>query len=205
MYVEVFLVGILAGLSPGPDFFVVMKNSLGYGQRIGIATAFGIAFALLIHIAYTVLGFTYVIQTTPQLFIAIKLAGASYLLWLGFQAIRAKPNAGTVQSSPQLHNEPKSLGQAFREGFLCNALNPKAALFFLSVFSQFISEDTARWMQWVYGAEIIAAVGLWFVLLAIMISYRTFRELYQKYTHWLDRSLGAVLIYFAVVIVFTAF
>lgn len=204
MYFEIFIVGILAGLSPGPDFFVVMKNSLGFGRRVGIATALGIALALIVHISYTVLGFTYIMEKTPSLFITIKLLGAFYLIWLGYQGIRSKPNTEGIQETQKM-NEGKTFSKGFVEGFLCNVLNPKAALFFLSIFSQFISSDTKEWIRWIYGAEIIFAVGLTFTVLAIVMSYQKFKAFYQKYTHWFDRCFGGVLIYFATSIVISTF
>ncbi|MFY0545001.1 LysE family translocator [Brevibacillus sp. H7] len=201
MYLEVFLIGILAGLSPGPDFFIVMKNSLGFGCRIGIATALGVAFALFIHITYTILGFTYILEKVPSIFLAMKLMGSLYLLWLGFQAIRSTPQNGHSETNYQKTNGNKTFMQGFREGFLCNVLNPKAALFFLSIFSQFISTDTGNWVRWIYGLEIVFAVGLWFISLSAVISYQKFRDFYGRYHYWFDRCLGGILIYFAVVIV----
>lgn len=205
MYLEVFLVGILAALSPGPDFVVVMKNSLGIGRKYGIATALGIASALIVHVTYTILGFTIILEKFPTLFNIIKFAGAIYLLWLGYKGIQSKAQS---ESSNEINVKQKlqaSIGQGFREGFLCNVLNPKSALFFLSVFSQFIGPDTLNWMRWIYGGEIILAVGLWFTLLAILISNNYFRKLYQQYMHWVDRGLGIILIIFAVTIGITSF
>lgn len=203
MYIEVFLVGVLAALSPGPDFVVVMKNSLGIGRKHGVATALGVASALIVHITYTILGFTIILEKSPVIFNLIKLAGAIYLLWLGYKGIRSKAYS---ESSNEINVEQKwhpSIGQGFREGFLCNVLNPKSALFFLSVFSQFIGPNTSNWMRWIYGGdggEIILAVGLWFISLAILISNNYFRKLYQQYMHWFDRGLGIILIIFAVTI-----
>jgi RhtB (resistance to homoserine/threonine) family protein len=201
LFIEVFIIGILAGLSPGPDFFIVMKNSLGFGSRIGIATALGVAFALFVHITYTILGFTYILEEVPSIFTAIKLMGSLYLLWLGFQAVRSAPQNGHLQTNFQKTNVNKTFVQGFREGFLCNVLNPKAALFFLSIFSQFISTDTGSWVRWIYGLEIVFAVGLWFISLSAIISYRKFRDFYERYHYWFDRCLGGILLYFAVVIV----
>jgi RhtB (resistance to homoserine/threonine) family protein len=205
MYVEVFLIGILAALSPGPDFVVVTKNSLGLGRKHGIVTALGVASALIVHIAYTILGFTVILEKYPSIFNIIKLVGAAYLLWIGYKGLRSKAQ---LENSDDTHIEQKlqpSVGQGFREGFLCNLLNPKAPLFFLSVFSQFLGHDTPDWMRWVYGGETILAIGLWFVLLAILISNNYFRKLYQQYMHWFDRGLGLILIIFAVTIGITTF
>ena len=205
MYLQVFLVGILAALSPGPDFLVIMKNSLSAGRKYGIATAFGIASALIVHITYTILGFTILLEKFPSLFNLIKLAGALYLLWLGIKAVQSKAQAQKPGEVNVKQAIDVSIGQGFREGFLCNVLNPKSALFFLSVFSQFIGPDTSNWMRWIYGGEIILAVGLWFILLATLISNTYFRKVYQQNMHWFDRGLGIILIIFAITIGISSF
>ncbi|PGY05845.1 LysE family transporter [Bacillus sp. AFS031507] len=200
MYIEVFLVGVLAALSPGPDFVVVMKNSLGIGRKYGIATALGIASALIVHITYTILGFTIILEKSPVIFNVIKIIGAAYLLWLGWQGIRSKAQSESLQDIGIQRLLKPSTILGFREGFLCNVLNPKSALFFLSVFSQFIGNNTPNWLRWIYGGEIILAVGLWFILLAILISNNYFKKMYQQYMHWFDRGLGIILIIFSVTI-----
>lgn len=202
---EVFLVGVIAALSPGPDFVVVMKNSLGLGRKYGVVTALGVASALIVHITYTILGFSIILEKSAVIFNLIKLAGAIYLLWLGYKGIRSKSyseNSNEVRVEKKLQT---SIGQGFREGFLCNLLNPKAPLFFLSVFSQFLGHDTPDWMRWIYGGETILAIGIWFILLAILISNNYFRKLYQQYMHWFDRGLGIILIILAVTIGITTF
>lgn len=206
MYLEVFIVGILAALSPGPDFVVVTKNSLGIGRKFGIATALGIASALIVHITYTVLGFTIILEKSPLIFNIIKLIGAAYLLMLGWQGIRSKAQSENVDKIDIKNTQTtSSFLKAFREGFLCNVLNPKSALFFLSIFSQFIGTNTPDWVRWIYGGKIILAVGLWFILLATLISNNYFRNFYQQYRHWFDRCLGAILIVFATAIGITTF
>ncbi|TPE69674.1 LysE family transporter [Halalkalibacterium halodurans] len=210
MFVEVFIVGLLAGMSPGPDFFIVMKNSLGFGARVGILTSLGIASALIVHITYTVLGFAFLIETYPALFFTIQLLGAAYLIWLGFHAIRSSPpkkeEAVIEETQPiQSTKDSKSSIQGFKEGFITNLLNPKAALFFLSIFSQFITPQTADWVRWMYGLEVVVAVGLWFSFLAIFISYKHFRRFYQTHSYWFDRFLGAALLFFAIRIIIGAF
>jgi RhtB (resistance to homoserine/threonine) family protein len=207
MFLQVFLVGILAGISPGPDFFVVMRNSLTYGLRVGVSTAVGIAFALIVHISYTVLGFALILQESPSLFKVIQAAGALYLLWLGSHAVRSR--AQSLQSEQETaataELSQKSAFSGFVDGFLCNMLNPKAALFFLSIFSQFFTEETTILTRWIYGFEVIVAVGLWFVVLACIVSNATFRSFYQRWQHWFDRLLGAVLIYFGLKIFWSFF
>ncbi|HEY5563361.1 MAG TPA: LysE family translocator [Clostridiaceae bacterium] len=198
MFLQIFLIGILAGMSPGPDFFIVMKNSLGYGKKIGIASAIGIATALIIHASYTIFGLALLLQKYIYVFKFIQISGACYLAYLGIQAIISTfSNKGINIESSETVSDSKTFLQGFKNGFLCNILNPKAFLFFLSIFSQFITSNTPVWVEWVYGLEIVLAVGVWFVFLSVMISTKFFSQIYNKCRIWLDRSFGALLLYFA--------
>ncbi|MCX7708519.1 MAG: LysE family transporter, partial [Clostridia bacterium] len=91
----------------------------------------------------------------------------------------------------------KSFQEGFKNGLLCNLLNPKAFLFFLSIFSQFISADTHSWIRWIYGFEVVCAITGWFVFLSYIISSRAFQSVYQRFRKWIDRFLGGILLYFA--------
>jgi len=198
LFVQIFLIGVLAGISPGPDFFIVMQNSLEHGKKIGIASACGVASALLIHASYTILGLALLLQEYVSVFKLIQIVGACYLAYLGLQAVLATlSNKKMEMDAAKGARGQKTFGQGFKNGFLCNMLNPKAFLFFLSVFSQFMTPETPRWVEWVYGLEVVVAVGGWFVFLSIAISSRFFRRGYQKCRKWLDRSFGGILLYFA--------
>jgi RhtB (resistance to homoserine/threonine) family protein len=195
---KIFIIALLTGMSPGPDFFLTMKNSLGYGRKIGIASALGIAAALAIHTSYTILGIALIIQHYHCIFLLIQLSGAIYLAYLGVHTItstfsRVKLELGKTQDTLDY----KSFWAGFRNGFFCNILNPKAFVFFLSIFSQFMSPGTPLWVEWLYGFEVVFVIGAWFVVLSILISSNIFRGLYQRAHIWLERFFGAVLVYFA--------
>ena len=198
MYVQIFVIALLAGMTPGPDFFLVMKNSLGHGRSIGIASAVGIAAALAVHASYTVLGLAYIIQRHRLVHAGIQLFGAVYLAYLGAGAIlstlrQRKP----VTSAASAGEARKTLLEGFMNGFLCNILNPKAFVFFLSIFSQFIAPDMPKWTELVYGAEVAVTIGAWFMLVSVLISLDRFRTAYERFSVWLDRSFGAILLLFA--------
>ena len=198
MFLEVFIIGILTGMSPGPDFLMVIKNSLSHGKKIGIATAFGIGTALIFHAIYTVLGLTIIIQSYTWLFNILQILGALYLSYLGVLAIFSlfKNNklSLAVDNSPK---EPKSFFQGFKNGLFCNLLNPKAFLFFLGIFSQFFSPTTAKWLEFIYAFEIVIATSLWFVFLSIVISTNFFRLQYERISKFIDGIFGGILIYFS--------
>ena len=199
MFLEVFVIGILTGMSPGPDFLMVMRNSLTHGKNIGIATAGGIGAALIFHATYTVLGLTLVIQSYIWLFEILQVLGAAYLAYLGIGGIRslfqAQKLAITTETEPPV--EPKNLWQGFKNGFLCNLLNPKAFLFFLGIFSQLFSPDTAKWIEWIYAFEIVLATSLWFVFLSVFISIDFFRRIYERTQKAIDGIFGGILMYFS--------
>jgi RhtB (resistance to homoserine/threonine) family protein len=197
--------GLIGSISPGPDFFIIVNNCITFGRRAGIITTLGVCTALFIHVTYTILGFTLILNRLPIVFNLIQILGAFYLIWLGIHAVSAKK---TENDSLNFKNESTStenqkLWQSFVNGFVCNILNPKAALFFLSIFSQFITPQTPDWIKWIYGIEIVGAAMIWFTILSVIISFNYFREYYHKYQHWCNRILGLLLLYFAINILYS--
>ena len=191
----------LAVASPGPDFAIVMRQSLVFGRRFAIITSIGIGLAILLPVTYTVLGIGLLIKNTPWLFTAIKVAGASYLFYIGWQAIRVKK--AEVKDFNPISKERMTGGKAFRQGFITNALNPKATLFFLSLFTTIVSVDTPIMIQAAYGVWMSVMTGLWFVFLSIMLTHQKVRTFFAAFGHWIDRVLGAFLIGLAVLLLFS--
>jgi len=195
-FIDVFIVGIMSALLPGPDLILLIKNSLQFGRKQGIATSLGVAIALMIHIAYTILGFAILIEMFPSLLDIIKVLGSLYLIWLGWKTIRgrSKPINETTEKTSAKDNSMKN---SFNEGFMCNLLNPNAVLFVLSVFSQLITIHTPMYMNWLYGFIVILIVFAFYAIFAIFISNKKFRQFYIDYKHWFDNILGFILIIFA--------
>jgi len=191
------LVVFLAAISPGPDFVVSVRNSLVYNRRAGIFTAFGFGLSILIHVAYTVLGIAAIIAQSILLFNLIKYAGAAYLIYLGIQAWRSK-GMGEAALEKALHNKEshKNLSDwsALRSGFLTNLLNPKATMFFLAVFSQFIHPDTPAIVLSIYGITCISIITAWFCLVAIVLTHQKVRNIFLKATKAIDRTCGTLMI-----------
>ncbi|MDF4361676.1 LysE family translocator, partial [Vibrio parahaemolyticus] len=132
-FVTLALLGVLIVISPGADFVLVLRNSLNQGREAGVYSAIGISMAISIHIAYSMLGISYLISQNEWLFNLVRYLGAAYLVYLGIKGIfssQPASNSETIQQSEY------SMWQFFMQGFLCNLLNPKTMLFFLSIFSQ---------------------------------------------------------------------
>lgn len=192
-FLQVFVVGVAVAVAPGPDFFMVLRNSLSRGRLAGVMTALGIGSALVVHVLYSVLGLALVIASSPAVFGMIRICGALYLIYIAARCLFGKKTDmpdGCDRAEPVEAGDSPLRG--WREGFWCNLLNPKAALFFLSIFSQFMTPETPSYLRWVYGAEVIAIVTAWFVLLALFLSTSRMRGMYRSVARWIDGGVGVI-------------
>lgn len=187
----VFVVGLVAVITPGPDFALTLRSSLAYSRRAGLFTAVGIGLGNTIHATYCLIGIGAIISQSILLFNAIKLLGAGYLIYLGLRSLQAKP---VKADSFQDHRRIVSAFAAFRLGLLGNLLNPKATLFFLALFTQIVQPGTPLMAQAIYGGTVALQSLVWFVLVALFISQGWIKQLLIKVSHWLERMTGAVLI-----------
>lgn len=185
---------LLAVMSPGPDFAVVVKNSLVQGRKQGIATALGITVGILVHLAYSFLGLGFLIAKSILLFSIVKYCGAVYLVWIGIQALRSTSETIQVTHSYNAEKVPGSTLHAFREGFLTNLLNPKATLFFVGIFTQFITPETSLVWYAVVTIGVVFNQFWWFSSVALVFSLSSLRGRIQRIRVYLDRTMGAVLV-----------
>ncbi|MER2520706.1 MAG: LysE family translocator [Bdellovibrionales bacterium] len=189
----------LAVISPGPDFVMVVRNAVVHSRRAGIMTALGLGASILIHVTYTVLGLAAVIAQSVMLFNAIKYAGAAYLIYIGIKSLRSKGVAASAIDkavAQDAAHKPKQMTDlaAMRCGFLTNALNPKATLFFLAIFSQIVRADTPLAWQAAYGLTCAAIIIAWFSLVSVVLTHRKVRHHFLKATKWIDRVCGGLMI-----------
>ncbi|WP_027895985.1 LysE family transporter [Zestomonas thermotolerans] len=201
-FVTVALIHLLAVASPGPDFAVVVRESVANGRRAGTWTALGVGTGIFLHVGYSLLGIGLIVSQSVLLFNVLKWLAAAYLLYIGIKALRARPAAPTDLETPAGALE-RSVRGAFVSGFVTNGLNPKATLFFLSLFTVVIDPHTPLWAQAVYGIYLAAATTLWFCLVALLFSQRRVRAGFARLGHWFDRAMGAVLVGLGVKLAFT--
>lgn len=200
-FLTIASVHLLAVASPGPDFAIVLKHSISFGRRAAIITSIGVGVGILIHVGYSLLGIGILIKTTPVLFQIFSYIAAAYLLYLGWGAIRspAPKNLNNVEleKTVQIISDSK----AFMVGFLTNGLNPKATLFFLSVFAVAVSQDTPDFIKLGYGLYLAIATGIWFCVLSFFLSSKKVTQFIGKKGYWFDRVMGVVLILLAIKLV----
>ena len=192
-FLTVTVVGLLAVMSPGPDFLIVTRNSILYSKRVGLCTALGIALGTIVWVAASLLGIALVISKTVLLFNIVKWLGAAYLVYLGIQSFR-KSKDGVVKENTSVPPEHITARAGFWNGFLTNLSNPKAALFFVSFFSVLITPETPGVLRAAYGLEISAIALLWFSLLATALSTTRIKGVFENISTGLRRVTGALFI-----------
>lgn len=185
-------IATLGMLSPGPDFFLIVKNAARYRRSAAMMTALGVNCAVATHMTYCVAGLAVVITTTPWLFMLLKYAGAAYLIYVGVQALVSR--GGSKMDLTNVAPENTSLKKAFLQGYLCNLLNPKATLFFLSIFTQVLNVNSGLGEKIWYAGIILMLSSFWWPSLVILIQSAPVRRGLAKAQKLIDKLLGGVLI-----------
>ncbi|ESP95217.1 MULTISPECIES: LysE family translocator [Pseudoalteromonas] len=203
-YLDEFLIialaHFLAVASPGPDFAIVLKQSVQQGRRNALYTSAGVGLGIFVHVSYCLLGVAILLANSPELFDLFKYVAGAYLAYMGVQALRAKKNTEPEQHLDASSNTESDF-KALRRGFLVNALNPKATLFFLSLFTLMIDPETPQAVQIFYGLYMALATWVWFSLLSVILSRPRVRRFFHRAGHWFDRGIGVVLLLLAMRVV----
>ena len=192
------LIHLVALVSPGPDFVVVCRNSLLYSRTIGIYTAVGFGLGICIHISYAVFGLSWLIANNELIFTVIQYLGAFYLMLIGIQSLRSfqsQIGQETTTSSSRI-----SPFRAVRIGFITNALNPKATLFFLGLFSTMLNPTVGELTLVVIAVLLVVTTILWFSLVALLISHSRFTTVLKRYEKTAHQFFGVLLIGIGVII-----
>src|SRR5688572_28027873 len=193
MFLTVALVHFLAVVSPGPDFMMVTRNSLIYSRKTGIYSAIGLGLGILVHVAYSLIGIGLIISKSIILFNTIKILGAVYLIYIGYKSLTSK-SATIEKESEGANTKTISDWEAVKIGFITNATNPKATLFFLSLFTIVISPETPLWLKLVMGGEMSFVTFLWFALVAVVLSHRLVKQKISRIQHYAEKFIGVILI-----------
>lgn len=187
----------IALMSPGPDFALVVQNATRHGRQTGLYIALGLSCGILLHSLLSLTGISYLVHQQPTLFAIMQLAGGSYLLYLGFGALKATwqiiqhhdDDSEVINSKDLILTNKRD---AFSKGFMTNILNPKALVFFVSLMSSLVPADMSLSGK---GFALIILFGLslfWFSLLAWMLSTKALQKKLHEATVYIDALCGAV-------------
>lgn len=194
-FLLIAVVHLMAVASPGPDFAIVLRYAVRFGRSQALAASIGIGMAILLHVTWSLVGIAVLIQTTPWLFKALSLAAAGYLFYIGIQAIRSRaPEQPEHAISGNAADVVPSGRKAFIAGFITNGLNPKATLFFLSLFAVIISPVTPLSYKIIYGVYMAVATATWFCILSMVLTHTKVRGFLLLKGYWFDRIMGLLLL-----------
>jgi threonine/homoserine/homoserine lactone efflux protein len=194
---EAFLVAItLLTITPGIDTVLVIKNTSRSGSRDGVVTSLGICLGLFVHATFSAVGISAILLQSSELFLAMKLVGATYLIWLGIGGLKAafKSHSGlTIDDSVA---RTSSVKRSLKEGFLSNVLNPKTAVFYLAFLPQFIDPQYSPLLQAMTMAGIHFVIAMfWQCGLAGAVSSAKRFFASPVALKWMEGITGSVLIF----------
>jgi threonine/homoserine/homoserine lactone efflux protein len=192
VFATVALAHLLAVASPGPDFAMVVRQSLAFGRGAGLWTAAGIGSGIFFHVAYGLFGLNWLTQRYPQSLTLLGVAGALFLIWMGSRAVRAKPAAEGAEELPPA--QPGDELKFFGIGVMTNVLNPKAVLFFVALFTAVVTGPVPTGLKIALGLWIPFTTFAWFAFVALMLGNPAARRRLRGVAHWIDRAMGVVLL-----------
>lgn len=194
-------VHVIALMSPGPDFALVVQNAGRYGRQTGITIALGLSLGILIHSILSLTGASLLIREQPALFALLQAAGGCYLLWLGIGAVKGvlRPLWATVAPthSPVDNTNQCLVGsrkQALAKGFTTNILNPKALVFFLSLLSTLVPAEMSVTGKVTAISLLWLTSFLWFALLAWLLTGQRLQQKLQQWTPYIDGICGLLFV-----------
>ncbi len=202
-FLTIAIVHFFAVASPGPDFAVIVRQSIAHGKQTGIWTSIGVGCGILVHVSYSLFGLGVIVSQSIVLFNVLKIMGGMYLVYIGLKTLRARPKSeAMLVADGGKESTAQTAGQAIWTGFLTNGLNPKATLFFLSLFTVVINPETPFLIQAGYGVYMAVATAVWFSGVSLFLGHPLVRQKFFKLGHWFDRITGAVLIALGVKLAF---
>jgi len=180
---------ILGVMTPGQSFIVILRHSLA-GRINGLTASLAHGLGVALYAMLTVTGLAIIIQQTPWLFNLIKYFGVAFLLFLAYKALASK--AADTKFSVQKTRVP--LCQSFSEGLMVAFLNPKLAIFFLALFSQFVDAQ-GGWQKNLIITSTVACIDtLWYCLISLLLSHPVIMSTLRSNLHIIEKLTGIALL-----------
>jgi len=183
-------------ISPGPDFVIVTSQSIKYGRVNALKTSMGISLGIAIHVLYCIFGLDYIFINNNYFYNIIKYLSFAYLLFLSISLINTKNN-----DKNSLPNNSVNLKNPFLIGFFTNVLNPKAILFFISLFTVFLDQSTPIYIKIIYGIWMVFFTGIWFCIVSIFFTSDYSKKIINKYSIIISKIMGIILLIISIKVI----
>ena len=191
LFATVALVHLVALMSPGPDFFFVSQTAASRSRKEAMMGVLGITLGVMIWAGVALLGLNLILEKMAWLHTIIMVGGGLYLCWMGYQMLRGALKKEAINApAPQV--ELATGGRSFVKGLLTNLANPKAIIYFGSVFSLFVGDSVGETARWGIFVLIALETFAWFTLVASLFALPAMRRGYQRMAKWIDGVAGAL-------------
>lgn len=228
LIITISIMHLVALISPGPDFAIIVRLATLASRQSAIAAALGIAVAIAIHTLLSLTGLSLAIHNSDKLYTLVQVIGASYLAWMGFSALKGAmtipiKTTSTAVSSSTCEDEGENLSnakaannnlassnkpiepsmiQGFKIGLLTNLLNPKAMVFFLTLFSTLVTPAATLGTKIALGWMLFSLSFIWFALVSVMLSKASVQQKFRRMSRAIDAITGLIFVIVAMMILY---
>ena len=186
MFLSAAIAHLLAVMSPGPDTAIIFQQSFAKGRNSGILTALGIGFGIFLHCLLAISGISILLYSTEEARFVIKILGASYLIFVGFQSL-------LLQDSSEPKTRTTIFTHPFLIGLITNILNIKAFLFTVSLFS-FINLQPDSLMSWIYLFYFPMITAAWFSFVFYALTHEALGDIFDQYNSKIQFASSAFIL-----------
>ena len=199
LFITVALLHLFAVASPGPDFFLIARQSTLYGRDISIWASLGISIGILMHSFLSIAGIYVLLSLYPDFIFYMKIIASLYIASIGVRTLLVN---NQIEISPLSDQKNITATKSFVMGFFTNALNPKAFLFFIMVFSLISNTNPSNETKILLGVYMAVATFIWFTLISISFSKISKGEFIKKNLPYLEKIIGVILMLIALQILY---
>ncbi|MDA9307288.1 LysE family translocator [Gammaproteobacteria bacterium] len=186
MFLSAAIAHLLAVMSPGPDTAIIFQQSFAKGRNSGILTALGIGFGIFLHCLLAISGISILLYSNEEARFIIKILGASYLIYVGFQSLLLQ-DASEPKIRTTIFTHP------FLIGLITNILNIKAFLFTVSLFS-FINLQPDSLMSWIYLFYFPVITAAWFSFVSYALTHEVLGDIFDQYNPKIQFASSAFIL-----------
>ena len=199
LFIQITFVCLLGAMSPGPSMMVVINNAIFKNKFNGILTAIGHGFGIGIYALFAVIGVGLIIRTNVFIFSSLKFLSIIFLFYLGIQAINKKNQIEYDKTNI------KSGMQSFLQGLSISILNPKIFIWFIAIYSQFMSLDNTYFFN--ISLVLIASIvdALWYLLLVNLVTFHSILELIKNKSYLMQKIVGFLFIIISMILLIDLF
>ena len=198
-WLSLALVCLLGAMSPGPSLAIVTRHAVAGGTHAGVICAVSHGFGIFLWAALMMSGLGAMLLAQPTWFDGLRALGAMFLLYLGSRAFFSRRRGPPSSVSQVIDGGSKAVW----EGFFIALSNPKVAVFFAALFSQFIQADATLTTQAIIAVTAAAVDALWYIVVAVLLSRPLWSDRLMRHGDLLDRGFGAILIGLSVAVLWS--